>query len=114
MYMKKRMLDRKVLWMKMQGLPNPEKEAKTTIRRQERAEEETKKAEGGHDMYPLPFLDAHPGSRRLTRMENDARREEMESHFRTRIRQEKLENARIVKANVPDVGGLVTDPIKRH
>merc|ERR1712190_536080 len=38
----------------------------------------------------------------------------MESHFRTRIRQEKLENARIVKASVPEVGGLVTDPIKRH
>ncbi|CAK0846722.1 unnamed protein product [Prorocentrum cordatum] len=40
--------------------------------------------------------------------------EELESRFRNRIREQKLENARIVKANVPSVGGAVVDPIQRH
>lgn len=65
-------------------------------------------------MYPLPYLDAHPGNRRLQKMEDSARQDELESRFRARLREQKLENARIVKANQPDVGDLVTDPIQRH
>lgn len=115
MYMRKRMLDRKVHWMKMQELPNAEKDAKMTLRRQKRLEEE-QKAEAGDSppMYPPPFLDEHPGSRWLTNLEEKARRDELESRFRTRIREQKLENARIVKAAAPKVGDLITDPIQRH
>merc|ERR1719454_748357 len=65
-------------------------------------------------MYPVPFQDAHPGNKRFQRMEDAARQEELESRFRARIREQKLENARIVKANQPSVGDLITDPIQRH
>jgi len=116
MYMRKRMLDRKIMWMKMQDLPNPQKEAKMTLRREEREKEESKLAvEGsGGEMYPPPFLDQHPQSRRLTKMEEKARHEELESRFRNRIRTQKLENARIVKGAAPRVGDVITDPIERH
>eukprot|EP00933_Yihiella_yeosuensis_P019137 TRINITY_DN15531_c0_g1_i1.p1 TRINITY_DN15531_c0_g1~~TRINITY_DN15531_c0_g1_i1.p1 ORF type:complete len:406 (+),score=86.83 TRINITY_DN15531_c0_g1_i1:24-1220(+) len=114
MYMRKRMLDRKILWLKQQELPNPQREAKMSMRQQKRQEEEAKDAGNGGDMYPPPFIDTHPGNRRLQRMEDSARQEELESRFRARIREQKLENARILKANQPNVGDLVTDPIKRH
>eukprot|EP00747_Dinoflagellata_sp_TGD_P169543 gnl/TRDRNA2_/TRDRNA2_198766_c0_seq1.p1 gnl/TRDRNA2_/TRDRNA2_198766_c0~~gnl/TRDRNA2_/TRDRNA2_198766_c0_seq1.p1 ORF type:complete len:444 (-),score=76.27 gnl/TRDRNA2_/TRDRNA2_198766_c0_seq1:59-1390(-) len=111
MYMRKKMLDRKLLWLKMQHLPNPEKDAKLAMRRQQREQEEET---AGNDMYPPPFLDVHPSNKKFERLENDARKGELESRFRNRIRQEKLANARIIKANTPNVGDMITDPIKRH
>jgi len=115
MYMRKRMLDRKILWLKMSNLPNPEKEAKFSMRRTQEAEEQRKKEESSsQQLYPPPFLDVQPAAKRLEKMEESARTEELESRFRARIREEKLENARILKANVPSIGGIVNDPIQRH
>mmetsp|Transcript_95326 Transcript_95326/g.255943 ORF Transcript_95326/g.255943 Transcript_95326/m.255943 type:complete len:249 (+) Transcript_95326:291-1037(+) len=115
MYERKKMLDRKIRWLKSMDLPNPEKEAKLTLQRQQRDEEAKKEAESaGMDMFPGPFFEAPPGDRRISDMEEKARIEELESRFRNRIREQKLENARIVKANVPSVGGAVVDPIQRH
>lgn len=108
------MHQRKLLWLKQQELPNPEKEAKMLFRRQERQKEEEKAAAGGGDLYPPAFLDVHPGNRKLVKMEEGARIDELESRFRARIRQQKLDNARILKDNVPRVGNLVLDPIKKH
>jgi len=109
MYMRKRMLDRKFLWMKTQHLPNPQKDAKMEIRRREKAEDSE-----GNDMYPPPFLEKDSDARQFAKIKAETQQEELESRFRSRIRQQKLENARIVKANIPDVGNFVTDPIKRH
>lgn len=109
MYMRKRMLDRKFLWMKTQHLPNPQKDAKMEMRRRENEE-----AEQGNDMYPLPFLEKDDSMRRFNRTHSETQRMELESRFRARIRQQKIENAKIVKANIPDVGSFITDPIKRH
>ncbi|CAK9005739.1 unnamed protein product [Durusdinium trenchii] len=114
MYMRKKMMDRKILWLKQSQLPNPQKDAKMTLRRLRKQEEQEKAAGDGGDMYPLPFEDIHPGSPKLQRMEEQARLVELESRFRARIRQQKVENARIVKANQPKVGELVLDPIQRH
>lgn len=79
------------------------------MRRREKQEEEA-----GNDMYPPPFLDTDGSSGRFKDMVSSAQRAELESRFRSRIRQQKLENARIVKASQPDVGKFVTDPIRRH
>lgn len=113
MQMRKRMLQRKLLWLKQQDLPNPQKEAKMAVRRKE---EEQKMLQADNDvkLYPPPFLDEHPGSRKLSKMLVDAQRDELESRFRNRIRLEKQENARIAKASVPEVGGITIDPIRRH
>lgn len=114
MYMRKRMLNRKMLWLKMQDLPNPHKEAKMTVRREKKLALQEQNASNMGQLYPPPFMDAHPGSGWLTREEENARRDELESRFRNRIRQQKLENARIVKQPAPMVGDFITDPIQRH
>merc|ERR1719160_2197354 len=101
------MLDRKILWMKTQQLPNPQKDAKMEMRRRENLEKQS-----GNDMYPPPMIEQEPSKRHIDQLVEDSQRAELESRFRSRIRQQKLENARIVKANVPNVGGLITDPIK--
>merc|ERR1719215_1850954 len=43
-----------------------------------------------------------------------AKLEELESRFRTRIRLEKQENAKLLSAAPPEVNGVTNDPIKRH
>mmetsp|Transcript_63038 Transcript_63038/g.136915 ORF Transcript_63038/g.136915 Transcript_63038/m.136915 type:complete len:391 (-) Transcript_63038:28-1200(-) len=112
MYMRKRMLERKILWMKSQHLPNPQRDAKMELRKRENFEA-TKAALGG-DMYPLPFTDTTAVEKKVQSMEDYARHHDLESLFRQRIRDQKLENAKIVKANQPKVGGIIVDPIERH
>lgn len=109
MHMRKRMIQRKILWMKSQHLPNPQKDAKMEMRRRENAE----KSEG-NDMYPPPFSERELDTEKFSTMVAESQRDELESRFRSRIREQKLENARIVKANVPNVGHFIADPIKRH
>lgn len=109
MQLRKRMLDRKLMWLKMQHLPNPQKEAKMEMRRRKVEEEDQ-----GDDMYPLPFLDKPPASGEFKWMQEKADRDTLESRFRTRIRQEKLDNSAIAKSTIPQVGDVITDPVKRH
>lgn len=109
MQLRKRMLDRKLMWLKMQHLPNPQKDAKMEMRRRQVQEEDQ-----GDDMYPLPFLDVPPATGNLKSLQEKADRDTLESRFRTRIRQEKLDNARIAKSTIPEVGEVITDPVKRH
>lgn len=109
MQLRKRMLDRKLMWLKMQHLPNPEKEAKMEMRRLKVQEEDQ-----GEDMYPLPFLDVPPASGKMVWMKDKAALDTLESRFRTRIRQEKLDSARVAKTPIPEVGDAVNDPLKRH
>lgn len=114
MYMRKRMLDRKVHYLKMSHQPNPEKDAKMVLRRQMERDKEIEEL-GKMELYPPPLI--HNFSKeehKLQVMLDGSRQEELESRFRARIREHKLENARIVKANTPSVGGLHTDPIQRH
>lgn len=109
MYMRKRMLDRKFLYMKTMHLPNPQKDAKMEMRKREDAEKKE-----GNDMYPLQFLERDDSERKFASLQSESQQMELESRFRSRIREQKLENASIVKANVPNVGDFITDPIKRH
>jgi len=112
MCLRKRMLDRKMLFVKTQHMPNPEKDAKLAMRKKKRTEESQE--QDGHAMYPAPFLDVHPESETLQRMVDGAQLDELESRFRSRIRQQKLENAKLQKTAVPNVGGTTLDPIRRH
>lgn len=115
MYMRKRMLDRKVQYLKRAHLPNPHRDAKMALRKE--AEKEKEEEEGkSMELYPPPLLNttADKDELKLQKMMDSSRHEELESRFRNRIREQKLENARIVKASVPVMNGVVTDPIQRH
>lgn len=114
--MHKRMLDRKLRWLKMQHLPNPQKDAKMEFRRRLADEEAAKSDEA--PMYPPPLSDHDNNNKwnnhKMQGLVEGAQRDELESRFRSRIREEKLRNARIIKAATPKLGDIVTDPIKRH
>lgn len=112
--MRKRMLSKKLMWLKMQHLPNPQKDAKMEVRRRLADEESAKSDEP--PMYPPPVADDNNkwNNQAMQRLVEGTQLDELESRFRTRIREEKLRNARIVKAATPKLGDIVTDPIKRH
>merc|ERR1712046_484991 len=111
MYERKKMLDRKMLWLKRQELPNPQKEAKMLMRKQKERETQSNVTQ---KMYPPPFMDVYPSDRFCDKLLEEGQRKEMESRFRQRIRTTKLANAKLMKAAVPDVAGIPLDPIKRH
>lgn len=114
MYMRKQMLERKILWMKSQHLPNPQRDAKLQLRAER--EREKMKEERAMELYPPPLIDTplEDEEKKLKKLQDLGQQLELESRFRNRIREQKLENARIVKANQPAVGGIITDPIQRH
>lgn len=116
MYMRKRMLDKKILWMKMQDEPNPQKDAKMQMRAKENEEKARQAAaEGaGGQLYPPPFVENDRQDRKLQAMEDEGRLEELESRFRNRIRQEKLESSKLARTPAPTIGDLITDPKERH
>jgi len=116
MYARKRMMDRKIMYMKMHSAQNPSKDAYVTLKTIKQKEEADKAAaEGvGGALYPPPFMEDAKTQSKFDQMEDAGRLEELESRFRTRIRREKRENARLMKTSVPEIGGVVTDPIKKH
>jgi len=111
MYMRKKMLDRKLLWLKHEGMLNPRKEAKLAMHRAQRFEQQEK---ANFTLYPPPVLDTDPNVHKMEGAQNRAQRMELESRFRSRIRLEKIANSKMLKAESPDIGDIVTDPLKRH
>lgn len=111
MHMRKKMLDSKLLFMKQQHLPNPERDAKQQLRDIDKKEEAEKQI---GDLYPPPFMEERAQTGRDRGMETRARRDELVSKLRNRIRQERLENAKLLKKKSPSVGSKLTDAIQRH
>ncbi|KAL8270990.1 hypothetical protein Esti_005088 [Eimeria stiedai] len=106
-YQQKLLLDRRIRWLKSRALPNPDKDAAALIRAQEPQTEDALVKSLGLD-------DGVRAARRLVRMEADAERQELASRIRAKMREEKLANAKLMKAALPNVRGQVVDPIKFH
>ncbi|XP_026189690.1 uncharacterized protein LOC34619218 [Cyclospora cayetanensis] len=106
-YQQKLLLDRRVRWLKARALPDPERDAAAVIRNQTPQSEDSLVKSLGLD-------DGVRAARRLVRMEADAERQELASRIRAKMREEKLANAKLMKAALPNVQGQVVDPIKFH
>ncbi|KAL8454595.1 hypothetical protein Emed_000316 [Eimeria media] len=106
-YQQKLLLDRRIRWLKSRALPDPDKDAAAIIRAQEPQTEDALVKSLGLD-------DGVRAARRLVRMEADAERQELASRIRAKMREEKLANAKLMKAALPNVQGQVVDPIKFH
>jgi len=106
-YMQKKLIDNKLRWLKQQTGPSATEQAEEYVRelRQIRREEEEQQ-EGR-----LPF---DPEKRVHDKIMDTTRKLEYESRCRNKLRKEKLENAKLIKAVSPVVGGAPTDPIKKH
>uniref|UniRef100_A0A0G4HLL9 Ribosome-binding factor A n=1 Tax=Chromera velia CCMP2878 TaxID=1169474 RepID=A0A0G4HLL9_9ALVE len=120
--MKRVLLKRRLHWLKMNMLPNPEKEAKMKIRAEDRKlkDAETAAAEAmappseGGPVLPKPFLDTRLDDPKIKRMEDFCRMQTEMSRIRNRIRLEKLESSRRMKESLPKIGGVTLDPIRAH
>ncbi|KAL8425591.1 hypothetical protein Efla_004426 [Eimeria flavescens] len=112
-YQQKLLLDRRVRWLKSRALPDPDRDAAAAIRAQEVQTEDALVKSLGLD-------DGVRAARRLVRMEADAERQELASRIRAKMREEKLANAKLMKAALPNVQGklhfaaTIVDPIKFH
>ncbi|KAL8436520.1 hypothetical protein ACSSS7_001657 [Eimeria intestinalis] len=97
-YQQKLLLDRRIRWLKSRALPDPDKDAAALIRAQEPQTEDALVKSLGLD-------DGVRAARRLVRMEADAERQELASRIRAKMREEKLANAKLMKAALPNVQG---------
>ncbi|KAF4692139.1 hypothetical protein FOZ60_014093 [Perkinsus olseni] len=106
---RKRMMDRKLKWLKENNLPDPAKVAKYMTR-----VKKSREREPGGEMYPPPFQTESPNVKKETKMLSQAERDTLESRLRSKIREEKKLNVRVLRQSEPAVGEVITDPIARH
>ena len=62
----------------------------------------------------LGLDDGVRAARRLVRLEADAERQELASRIRARMREEKLANAKLMKASLPNVQGKLGNTAFEH
>ncbi|KAF8819652.1 hypothetical protein IE077_004162 [Cardiosporidium cionae] len=107
-YQRKCYLNNKVMWQKMNFLPNPDKEAKLLMQENDRKMIESYGPSG------ISSLDLDDNEINDEKVASEAKRNEIASRIRTKIRHEKLANASVMKEKIPNVAGHVLDPIKFH
>ena len=103
-------LDRKALWLKRQGLPDPEREAKKQLKQRKRLE----------TVSPRPVLYTQPlqytpyANKKIKHLEQQADRLTLESQLRAQVRKQKLASSALAHTPPPTLGDRHLDPIKRH
>lgn len=103
LYMEKKLADNKLRWLKEQRLSSPTEDAKHFIREVQQARKENGER-----------LSLDPEERKHDAIMDDTERLIYQSRARTKIRLQKVENNKILKAPTPSIGGITTDPIKQH
>jgi len=119
---KKKMLDRKIKWLKNNQIIDPAKFVTKEMKKQARDEYKARSDEAvlgvydGGPMFPAQFgKDFDPVmAGKIKKVEFAMARDTAISRMRSEIRQEKLERSAIMKTSSPSIGGVVTDPLKRH
>jgi len=118
LFERRKMLARKMQWLKNNQLVDPvskvTKEMKLDEKRQHRKAAD--EALLGETLFPRadpkemdPVMQS-----RIKKLEFSMARDTAISRARAEIRKEKLEKAAVMKAPTPDIGPVVTDPLKRH
>ena len=102
---RKLMLERRATWLKVNQMPDPEKEAR-------KLEKENRKAKDEEQLYPPPY--ESKDTKKIARLEQEAKVQTIEAKLRARIRKEKQASSAIVNAHVPTISGQTLDPIKRQ
>ncbi|CAD7949320.1 unnamed protein product [Amoebophrya sp. A120] len=143
-YKRKLMLDRKVLWLKMNQVPDPKRAARMEMRqilREERRKQKeeyhrTQMEDGSGDrrssgknngdktdppaedaLFPPSIMSQqaeHANKMKAQKEENQMRKDELESRKRMQIREWKLANASKLYQSRPPLAQTPTDPILRH
>jgi ribosome-binding factor A len=112
---KKRMLDRKMKYLKSAASIDPLKSLNKEFNKKERELRFRDDSEVGPE-DPIPALNemdptSNSKARKiLLKMDRDT----AISRYRTELRKGKLERSAVAKLTTPDVGNVVTDPLKKH
>ena len=118
LFEKKRMLNRKIQWLKNNHLLDPERVVDKEMKRKEKNEffESSDQMSTGSVMYPPPFSnEVDPVmDKRVKQLEFKMERDTKISRLRTETRKEKLGNSKVMKMASPTIGNMLTDPLKRH
>jgi len=116
---KKKMLDRKIRWLKENQLIDPAKKIEKEFERNRR--DEYKKisdeiVKGNEPLFPPHFSKEFDPvmAKRIKHVEFSMERDTAISRMRSELRKEKLERSAVMKTSTPNIGNTVTDPLKRH
>jgi hypothetical protein len=116
---KKKMLERKIKWLKDNQLMDPGKKLGKEFERTRREEYKKNSDEivkGNEPLFPPHFSNEFDPvmSKRIKQVEFSMERDTAISRMRTELRKEKLERSAVMKKSEPSVGSTIMDPLKRH
>lgn len=118
LFEKRKMLNRKIQWLKNNQIVDPVRQVDKEMRIKEREEyfKSSDAMASGTIMYPPPFSnEVDPVmDKRVSQLEIKMERDTKISRLRTELRKQKLENSHVMKTASPAVGHIQTDPLKRH
>jgi ribosome-binding factor A len=111
LFERKKMLARKIKWLKNNQIIDPVRTVTKEMKNKEREERRAEKLNP-----PLVKTDAKDPimERRISRIEFLMERDTAISRMRTEARKEKLETSAVMKMATPNIGSVITDPLKRH
>ena len=117
LFERRKMLNRKMQWLKNNQLIDPVSQVNKEMRRQQK-EQHRKAADeallGQESLFPR-ISDMDPiMQNKIKKLEFSMARDTAISRARADIRKEKLERSAVMNTPTPDIGPVVTDPLKRH
>jgi hypothetical protein len=117
---KKRMLDRKIKWLKDNQLIDPAKKIVKEFERNRRDEYKKNSDEivkGNEPLFPTQHFSNEFDpvmSKRIKQVEFSMERDTAISRMRSELRKEKLERSSVMNRSEPNIGSNIVDPMKRH
>jgi ribosome-binding factor A len=106
LFERKKMLARKIQWLKNNQIIDPVKSVNKEMKKKER-EERFSPIVKSEEFDPVM-------ERRIKKLEFKMERDTAIYRIRTELRQQKLEKSAVMNMTTPNVGSVITDPLKRH
>ena len=115
---RRKMFERKIQWLKNNQILDPvrvvNKEMRLKRKEEHRAEVD-KINTGGAQQDWLPKEEVDPGmANKIRQIEFKMERDTAISRMRSEVRKTKLANSILANAPTPNIGNVITDPLKRH
>ena len=109
LFERKKMLARKIQWLKNNQIVDPVRQVSKEMRQRE-------KEERASNFLPQKFSsDKDPQmENKMRKLEFSMERDTAISRIRADMRKQKLETAAVMKSSTPSIGPVITDPLKRH
>jgi ribosome-binding factor A len=107
LFERKKMLARKVQWLKNNQIVDPVKTVNKEMRQKEKESRNDNKTPQVYSKDPVV-------ENKIRKLEFSMERDTAISRMRTEMRKQKLENSAVMKKSSPSIGSVITDPLKRH